>query len=157
MIQALHLPKAPLQLKRKNQDLWIHCLIRKKDLRLTPEEWVRQHTIYAIHLGGISLGKIMVENGLKFNVLNKRTDIVVVNEYGLPHLIVECKAPSVELNVDVFQQWSNYQQILQAPFGVLTNGLESIFIDTEKKETESITDADLFVRYIESKILKINV
>jgi hypothetical protein len=130
MIQALNFPLAPLQLKKKNNEVWVRCLIRKKELLLTPEEWVRQHTVNALNVTGISLGKMMVENGLKYNVLSKRTDVIAVDDFGKPWLVVECKAPQVKLSTEVFQQWSSYQNVIQAPFGLLTNGIEHFLIDT---------------------------
>ena len=41
----LNLPIAPLQLKRMNGTVYVDCLIRRKKLVLTPEEWVCQHVI----------------------------------------------------------------------------------------------------------------
>ena len=46
MIEALHLPKANLRLKRKGDEVFVWCIIRKKELLCTPEEWVRQHIIH---------------------------------------------------------------------------------------------------------------
>ena len=46
MITPLDFPKAPLKLKRKNNQLFVWCIIRKIELVLTPEEWVRQHAIH---------------------------------------------------------------------------------------------------------------
>ena len=44
-IVALDLPKTELQIKQKGEQLYVNCLIRKKAILLTPEEWVRQHFI----------------------------------------------------------------------------------------------------------------
>ncbi|MBU2018462.1 MAG: type I restriction enzyme HsdR N-terminal domain-containing protein [Bacteroidetes bacterium] len=154
MIQPLNLPKALLQLKRKQDDVFVNCLVRKTELLLTPEEWVRQHILNALNDAGISLGRIMVENGLKYNQLTKRTDVVVVDSFGQPFLIVECKAPKVSLTIDTFQQWSNYQNTLKASFGLLTNGLSHVFINVESKEYTEIENALEFKNYVLSNILK---
>ncbi len=44
-IVPLNLPQTELNIKRSNDKLFVHCLIRKKAIKLTPEEWVRQHFI----------------------------------------------------------------------------------------------------------------
>ena len=45
MMTPLSFPPTELELKRHGSKLKVLCLIRKKWIILTPEEWVRQHTV----------------------------------------------------------------------------------------------------------------
>ncbi len=105
-------------------------MIRKKYIQLTPEEWVRQHFVHLlINHKGYPKSLISVEKQLTINRLKKRTDIVVYNNLGLPHLIVECKSPSIKINQTVFDQITRYNSNLQAKYLVLTNGLHHFFAE----------------------------
>ena len=76
----LNLPKATLTLTRKDNVIFVNCLIRKKKIILTPEEWVRQH--YINYLSSFLLyppSFISVEKELNYFGLKKRWDIVVFN------------------------------------------------------------------------------
>ena len=44
-IVPLNLPKTNLKLTKTDEQLFVNCLVRKKKIVLTPEEWVRQHFI----------------------------------------------------------------------------------------------------------------
>lgn len=99
--------------------------VRKKYILLTPEEWVRQHWISYLqtHLH-VSASWITVEYGFKLNGLSKRCDILVFDKQGNPLLVVECKAPHIRLDNDVFEQISRYNLVLQAPFLIVSNGIK---------------------------------
>ena len=129
-------------MSRKGLIVHVSCLIRKTNLVLTPEEWVRQHVISGFQKAGISLGKITVENGTKYGSRVKRTDIIVVDSFGAPLVIVECKAPHIPLTNDTFLQWSSYQKGIQAKYGLLTNGIQHYFIDLESNKVD-LTDSEL--------------
>jgi predicted type IV restriction endonuclease len=108
--------------------------LRKRYVALTPEEWVRQHMIGFLldHLGYPgSLTK--VEAALKYNRLKKRADIVVHRKDGKPGLIVECKAPNVELTSDVLRQAAMYCMPLQVRFLVITNGLQTFVLQVDPR------------------------
>ena len=97
--------------------------LRKKLLALTPEEWVRQHWInFLIDHQGYPKGLISLEKGLKYNQLQKRTDLVVFDREGHPYLLIECKAPEVELSQKVLQQALAYRSTLLTPYIILSNG-----------------------------------
>ena len=46
MFPDLNLPKADLRLSRKDNQIFIYDILRKKEVVLTPEEWVRQHLLH---------------------------------------------------------------------------------------------------------------
>lgn len=133
MITPLDFPKAPLKLKKKNEQLYVWCIIRKIDLVLTPEEWVRQHAIhFLIKVKKIPIGLIASEYPLKYNTRLKRADIVVFSREQNPILIVECKAPEVSLSQNTMLQIAQYNSELDVPYLFLTNGLKHIVCEIDK-------------------------
>lgn len=123
MIQ-LNLPAFAYKVKKQADKLYIYDSIRRKYLQLTPEEWVRQHfTHYLIDHLKYPRGLITTESGLKYNQLLRRTDIVVFDREARPFMIVECKAPTVTINQQVFNQISVYNKVLEAQLLVVSNGL----------------------------------
>jgi hypothetical protein len=98
--------------------------IRKKFVKLTPEEWVRQNFItFLVRILGYPVGLIAVEKAFRWNRLSRRTDILVHNRKGTPLIVVECKAPDVKISSDVFDQIFTYNMKLQVPVLVVTNGI----------------------------------
>jgi hypothetical protein len=98
--------------------------IRRKFVRLTPEEWVRQHFLHymIIHLG-FPASLIVVEASLIYNKMKKRFDVVAYNNTGKPMLIVECKAPEVKITQSVFDQVAMYNMTMKVGYLLVTNGL----------------------------------
>jgi hypothetical protein len=124
MIQ-LNLPAFEYKVIKQQDNVYIYDSIRKKYLLLTPEEWVRQHFVhYLIKDLQYPRGLLTTESGLKYNRLQRRTDIVVFNRQGKPHMIVECKAPSVAISQQVFNQIAVYNKVLNAKLLVVSNGLQ---------------------------------
>ena len=132
MIVPLNLPKAPLQLSRVGDQTFVICHIRKKKLVLTPEEWVRQHVIHFLINQGVPQGLIASEMGLKYNERIKRADIVVYGKDQSPKMIVECKAPDVQLTEAVFRQIASYNFALNVDYLLMTNGLEHIYAKIDR-------------------------
>lgn len=97
--------------------------IRKKFVRLTPEEEVRQHVIKTLtRCQGYPETHLAVEYGFKYNKRQYRADIVVFNRALQPRLLVECKAPSVTLTAEVIDQVVRYNYVLDVPYILITNG-----------------------------------
>lgn len=119
----LNLPKAKLRLK----DDLIWCVLRRKFIKNTPEEWVRQHFIhYLINDLNYPIGLMASEKMVKYNSMSKRCDIVSFSNDLKTLMIVECKAPKIKLTEDVFYQIAKYNFTLKAPLLILTNGLQHI-------------------------------
>lgn len=99
--------------------------LRKKYVRLTPEEWVRQNFVqYLVNEGKYPPGLIGIEVMFRLNKLKKRVDILIHNRQGEPVMIVECKEPEVKINDKVFDQIVIYNMGLKVPYIVVTNGLD---------------------------------
>jgi hypothetical protein len=135
MIQSLNLPKAPLKLSRKDDTVYVLCEIRNKKLKLTPEEWVRQHVIhFLITHKNVPKGVIASEQTIQVNGLTRRCDLVVYNILGKPILLVECKAPEVHLSEKALHQIAQYNSNLHVDYLMITNGNEhfNCYINREK-------------------------
>lgn len=125
-MQQLNFPQYDLSVKRNGDKLQIYDIIRKKWIILTPEEWVRQHVVhFLITEKEFPLSLVAVEKTLKVNQLNKRFDIVVFGQNGLPLVLIECKAPEVKLTENTLHQALRYNSVLQAPFIILSNGMDT--------------------------------
>lgn len=111
--------------------------LRKKYIVLTPEEWVRQHFVYfLIEEKKYPVTLIALEKQLTINNLKKRSDILVFNTDGKPEIIVECKAPSIKITQNTFDQIARYNLKLRANYLILTNGLEHFYCKMDfKNET----------------------
>lgn len=115
---------------------YLHCLSRKKQLVLTPEEVVRQLMLhYLIEEKHYPKNKIRVEMGLVVNTMNKRCDILVFNQQLQPVLLIECKSAKVAISQKTFEQIARYNSTLQVPYLLVTNGPHNYcsWIDQEKK------------------------
>lgn len=99
--------------------------LRRRFVKLTPEEWVRQNfTQYLIDKGKYPPGLIGIEILYTSNKLKKRTDILVHDRTGKPVMIVECKAHEVTLEEKVFEQIVTYNRQYKVPYLVVTNGMK---------------------------------
>ena len=112
---------------RENKPL-IFDVVRKKFMVLTPEEWVRQNNIqYLVKELNIPLSLINVEKQIKLHGTIKRYDIVTFNADGSIHLIVECKADSIKISQDTFDQIARYNLVLKSTFLMVTNGMDHYY------------------------------
>ncbi len=135
-MQNLNLPTYPFKIKKVGEKYYIFDTIRKKDILLTPEEWVRQHFIrFLLQEKGYKASLLAVEKEIKVNNLKKRFDILVFNHKGEHEIIVECKAPQIKITQAVFDQIARYNLKLNAKYLVVTNGLEHYYckMDTENQ------------------------
>ena len=99
--------------------------LRQMWLVLTPEEWVRQHTIaWLTSAKGIPSLRISQEYPVNINGQHQRADIVVIDESAKPYLLVECKAPDIPIDHEVVMQAIRYNSIVGARYILLTNGLK---------------------------------
>ena len=98
---------------------------RGRWLVLTPEEWVRQHTIaWLVSAKGVPSLRISQEYPVNINGQHQRADIVVVDNFAKPYILVECKAPNIDIDNEVVIQAIRYNAVVQAQYVLLTNGKE---------------------------------
>ena len=126
--------------------------VRKKYVKLTPEEWVRQNFVqYLVNEGKYPVGLLGIEVMFRFNKLRRRVDILVHNRSGEPVLIVECKSPEVKIDDKVFDQIVCYNMGFKVPYIVVTNGMEhyACRIDHGQNKWEFLLNLPLFEDLLE--------
>ena len=146
-MKKLNFPSYNFRLKNSENKTHIFDEIRKKFVLLQPEEWVRQHCLnFLIQEKKYPASLINVEKQIKLNELSKRYDIVIYNNDGSVHCIVECKAPNVNINQNTFDQIARYNTVLKSDYLMLTNGLNHFFckMDFEKQKYYFLTDLPVF-------------
>jgi hypothetical protein len=119
----LQFPDAALKITSQEGKYYVFDFLRKKNLALTPEEWVRQHVVHWLIKQGYPKGFFSLENSEK-QTLQKRYDLVVFDRNKKPFLLVECKASNIRISSQTFQQILAYNLGLEAPYLMLTNGLK---------------------------------
>lgn len=123
-MKELNLPHYSFKITGKESKETILDPLRRKYVRLTPEEWVRQNFVqYLISAGRYPPGLIGIEVMFSLNKLKRRVDILVHDRSGKPVMIVECKAPDVKIDDSVFEQIVTYNMGFMVPYIVVTNGL----------------------------------
>lgn len=119
----LNLPNAPLKIREEDGVLKVYDALRGKFVTLTPEEYVRQHFVNWLQTGlNYPLSLMANEIGIELNGMCKRCDTVVFRPDGNPLMIIEYKAPDVEITQDVFDQIVRYNMVLRASYLVVSNG-----------------------------------
>lgn len=125
LMEKLNLPKYKFNIKTKEQKKYIYDQIRKKFVLLTPEEWVRQNFVtYLIYEKGFSPNLMSLEMGFQLYQVKYRADIVVFNRKGDASMIVECKAPGIQISQEHFDQITRYNYELKVSYLIVTNGRE---------------------------------
>ena len=127
-MKKLNFPNYEFRLKKEGQKRFIFDLIRKKYIQFSSEEWVRQNCIrFLIEEKRISRFSIAVEKEIEFNGIKKRFDIVSYSNQGKINLLVECKAPNIEINQKTFDQILIYNKILKSKYLMVTNGINHYY------------------------------
>ena len=124
-MSALNLPTFDKKIIQKEDKYSIFDVIRRQYVALTPEEWVRQHFVhFLINHKGYPQSLMANEVQLKLNGMSRRCDTVVYDRTLRPRVIVEYKAPTVNITQQVFEQISRYNMVLQVDYLIVSNGLE---------------------------------
>jgi len=137
-LPPLNLPAAQLQCKICDDGVRrVYDALRRKFVALTPEEWVRQHFV-AYMTGELGYPAALMGNevGITLNGTSRRCDTVLFSRNGLvPLMIVEYKAPHIEITQRVFDQIVRYNMVLHARWLVVSNGMRHFCceIDYEKR------------------------
>lgn len=139
----LNLPEYEFNIKKNGETLVIFDSLRKRFVALTPEEWVRQNFVrYLIDTRHFPQALMANEMSIIQNGIKRRCDTVVADHSGQPLMIVEYKAPSVEVTQKVFDQILRYNMVLRARYLTVTNGLRHYCcrIDYNRESHEFLTD-----------------
>ncbi|WP_298524750.1 type I restriction enzyme HsdR N-terminal domain-containing protein [uncultured Christiangramia sp.] len=148
-MQKLNFPSYSFRFKNNQNKVAVFDDLRKKFIILTPEEWVRQHTVKFLEKEkNYPVSLINVEKQLKIAGLTKRYDVVVFEPEGNIHIIVECKAPKIKITQNTFDQIARYNLSLKANYLMVTNGIEHYFcqMDYEKETYIFLTELPEYQR-----------
>lgn len=123
-LPRLDFPLATLRIaKDEENELKVFDSIRKKWVALTPEEWVRQHFVnWLVETKGFPQSLIANEVEIKLNDTRKRCDTVVFDRMCQPLVIIEYKAPDIEISQSTFDQIVRYNMELKAKYLIVSNG-----------------------------------
>lgn len=133
----LHSHASKLVVEQVNGVSHLFDPVRRSLFKLTPEEMVRQSLIlYLLEVFPQYRSKIAVEKEIKINLRKKRFDMLIYDSEFKPHILIECKAPSVKITQSVLDQVAWYNVALRAPYLLVTNGETSYCasIDFELQE-----------------------
>ena len=121
---SLNLPTFAAKVKEKDGKHIIFDPVRRKYVALTPEEWVRQHFVnYLVTDKGYPKELLANEVPVKLNGTAKRCDTVAYNRFLAPLMIVEYKAPHIEITSSVFDQIVRYNMVLHVRYLAVSNGI----------------------------------
>ena len=145
----LQLPAAPLQFKRNAQGQTLGFdRLRRRWIRLTPEEWVRQHFVHFLIAGrGFPPALLANEVGIDIGGSMRRCDTVLFDRNeARPRVIVEYKAPQVAITEPVFRQIESYNAVLKADWLIVSNGLQHFVcrIDYATRSSRFVPDIPQF-------------
>lgn len=131
----LNIPPYPARI-RKNEDgrQQIFDDLRRRWVSLTPEEWVRQN--FTHHLtNNLGYPSALMGNEIvvRLNGMSKRCDTLVCRRDGSPLMIIEYKAPEIEITENVFRQISRYNSVMHVDYLIVSNGLQHYCVQMNYK------------------------
>ena len=128
-----------MHIRTQNGKQYVLCAWRRRYVRLTPEELVRQTTLHLlVEEFGYPHNLIAVEVPIEVAGVQKRCDAIVYNRHMQPLMLIEFKAPSVHLTQEVFDQAAIYNHTLHVPLLMLCNGRESIVAQVQPNQYQFI-------------------
>ena len=124
-----------MQIRTQNGKQYVLCAWRRRFVRLTPEELVRQTTLQLlVDEFAYPHNLIAVEVPITVVGTQKRCDAIVYDQQMQPLMVIEFKAPYVALTQEVFDQAVVYNHEVNVPFLMLCNGTQSMVVKIENGE-----------------------
>jgi hypothetical protein len=124
-MRKLNLPAYDFNFKDEGGSRLVLDVYRKRFVKLTPEEEVRQRFArYLVEEKGFPASLVMTEYSLKLNTMSRRCDILVHKPAGHPAVLVECKAPEVAISQATFDQVARYNMAFRVSYLMVSNGLK---------------------------------
>ena len=121
----LNLPQYEIKITQRQGKPYILDTLRRRYVSLTPEEWVRQHFVHFLteHKGyppSLMANEVELRTGDK----RLRCDSVLYDRAAQPVMIIEYKAPTVQLTQRVFDQITAYNMLMHVDYLIVSNGLQ---------------------------------
>jgi hypothetical protein len=136
---TIEFPAYEPQIKTIDQKPQICCLVRKKWVAFTKEEWVRQNWLnYLIHVQHYPASLMAVEKEIHLGELKKRIDILVYKNSS-PWILIECKEQEVPLSEQTIQQILTYQTVIQSGVLIVSNGNDTKAFQITGTQIQPIT------------------
>lgn len=124
-----------MNIRTQNGKQYVLCAWRRRYVRLTPEEYVRQSVLRTLETNyGYPHGLMGVEVPIEVAGLKKRCDAIIYNQQMQPLMLIEFKAETVALTQQVFDQAAIYNRHLKVPFLLLSNGKDTIVAEVLENE-----------------------
>lgn len=125
-MQQINLPQYDVRIRTVSGRDQIFDILRHKYVALTPEEWVRQHFVhYLIEHKNFPTALLANEISLQIGEKKIRADSVLYDRQYHPKMIVEYKAPDIQITQRVFDQISVYNLLLHVDYLVVSNGVNT--------------------------------
>ena len=125
-----------MKIIQRNHKDYVLCEWRKRYVRLTPEEYVRQlflHRLVEEH--AYPSGLIAVEVPLE----NKRADAIIYDKNLHPLMLIEFKQQNVPLTQKTLDQAAVYNRQVGVPYLLLHNGRQSVVAKVDDKQIGFLT------------------
>jgi hypothetical protein len=138
----MYIPFPDYHPKLKTADLktQVWCIVRKKWVMFTKEEWVRQNWLnYLIEVLKYPASLIAVEKEIHLGELRKRVDILIYKNNS-PWILIECKEQDVPLSEQTIQQILSYQTALQSGILIISNGNDTSAFQIIGTSVQPITE-----------------
>ena len=120
----LNLPQYEINITEKGGKRMIFDFLRRKFVALTPEEWVRQHFVhFLVEHKGYPKGLLGNEIELQIGDKRLRCDTILYNKESRPRIIIEYKAPTIEIKQKHIDQISIYNMLLKVDYLIVSNGI----------------------------------
>jgi len=135
MFTKLCFPEYDFKFKKEKEKILIFDEIRIKWIVCTPEEWVRQNLLkYLIIELNFPKNFVAIEKSIVLAGRTLRFDALIYNKEFQPFVIIECKAPNVNITQNTFDQILNYNYEVGAKYFLITNGLTLIMGKIDKNK-----------------------
>lgn len=134
----------------KNGNIQVFDTLRRRYVRLTPEEMVRQCFVnYLVNYRGYPQALMGNEVQLTVGEKKLRCDSVLYDMEGQPRMIMEYKSPEVSITEKVLHQALSYNAILHVDYIIMSNGTQHICL----KRNDSIGFWDCLAEIPEYSII----
>ncbi|PKP02565.1 MAG: hypothetical protein CVU11_11375 [Bacteroidetes bacterium HGW-Bacteroidetes-6] len=120
----LNIPLYSSRLKVEDGIHFIFDEFRRKWVKLSPEEWVRQQFLmFLVKSLNYPASAIAVEKKLVYNGLTRRPDAVISGPNAALLMVIEFKKTDVVVDEKTFLQAATYISMLKTPYMLISNGL----------------------------------
>lgn len=134
-MEKINFPEPEFRTKREEGKDFIFDTLRRKWILLTPEEWVRQNFVqYLVKVKGYPAAYIAIEKEIRVGELKKRFDILIYNNNHQPWMLIECKAPEINLDENALHQVLRYNIAVPVSHILITNGTATYSWKKEKEK-----------------------